>query len=96
MPPSSRPRLRYLGGLLMRALIIICAVTAKGIARSLRQVLVSSIALAVLATVFGATLTSQLQLETGPVVVHIPAAVFPLTLCLPDGSTPASSDVESS
>ena len=87
--------LRYLGVLLIGALIIIPAVAAKGIARSLRQMLVFSIALAVLATVFGAALASQLQLETGLVVVLVAAAVFLLTLRLPRGSTAASSDVES-
>jgi ABC-type Mn2+/Zn2+ transport system permease subunit len=79
--------LRYLGVLLMGALIIIPAVTAKGIARNLREMLVMSVALAVLATVVGASAAAWLQLETGPVVVLVAAACFLLSLLLPRGSS---------
>jgi ABC-type Mn2+/Zn2+ transport system permease subunit len=46
--------LRYLGVLLMGALIIIPPITAQGIARSLREMLTLSVVLAVLATLVGA------------------------------------------
>jgi zinc transport system permease protein len=77
--------LRYLGVLLMGALIIIPAVTAKGIARNLREMLMLSVALAVVATIVGASAAARLQLETGPVVVLVAATCFLLSLLLPRG-----------
>jgi ABC-type Mn2+/Zn2+ transport system permease subunit len=77
--------LRYLGVLLMGALIIIPAVTAKGVARNLRAMLVISVALAVLATVVGAAIAAWVQLESGPVIVLVAAAGFLLSLLLPRG-----------
>ena len=68
--------LRYLGVLLMGALIIIPAVTSKGLARNLRQMLVLTVTLAVLATVLGAGLAWWTQLQTGPVIVLVAAAGF--------------------
>ncbi len=85
--------LRYLGVLLMGALIIIPAVTAKGIARNLCQMLVISVTLAVLATVVGASAASRLQLGTGPVVVLVAATAFLLSLLLPRGSAPAEAEL---
>ena len=78
--------LRYLGVMLMGALIIIPAVTAKGIARNLRDVLVLSVVLAVLAAVLGSAVAAWVQLETGPVVVLVAAGAFLLSLVLPRGS----------
>jgi ABC-type Mn2+/Zn2+ transport system permease subunit len=75
--------LRYLGVLLMGALIIIPAVTAKGLARNLRQMLSLTVTLAVLATLIGGGVASEAQLETGPVVVLVAAAGFLLSLLLP-------------
>jgi ABC-type Mn2+/Zn2+ transport system permease subunit len=78
--------LRYLGVLLMGALIIIPPVTAKGIARNLREMLTLSVVLAVLATLIGAGMSARAQLETGPVIVLVAAAGFLLSLLLPRGS----------
>jgi ABC-type Mn2+/Zn2+ transport system permease subunit len=78
--------LRYLGVLLMGALIIIPAVTAKGIARNVREMLVISVSLAVLATAIGGSAASQLDLATGPIIVLVAAAGFLLSLLLPRGS----------
>jgi ABC-type Mn2+/Zn2+ transport system permease subunit len=75
--------LRYLGVLLMSALIIIPAVTAKGIARNVRSMLVISVGLAALATVVGAGVASWAHLESGPVIVLVAAAGFLLTLFRP-------------
>ena len=105
--PSSVPRAsgvpqfdtvdcRYLGVLLMGALVIIPAVSAKGIAHSLHQMLMLSIAVAVLATLVGTVLASQLHLDSRPVVMLVAAAVFLLALCLPRGTAAASIDIESS
>jgi zinc transport system permease protein len=78
--------LRYLGVLLMGALIIIPAVTAKGIARNLREMLVLSVMLAVLSAVIGTGVASWVQMETGPIVVLVAAGCFLLSLLLPRGS----------
>jgi ABC-type Mn2+/Zn2+ transport system permease subunit len=75
--------LRYLGVLLMSALIIIPAVTAKGIARDVRSMLGISVGLAVLATVVGAGVAAWAHLESGPVIVLVAAAGFLLTLLRP-------------
>jgi ABC-type Mn2+/Zn2+ transport system permease subunit len=68
--------LRYLGVLLMGSLIIIPAATAKHLARSLNAMLVTSVALAVLATVLGALGAPLLHLEGGPLTITIAAALF--------------------
>jgi ABC-type Mn2+/Zn2+ transport system permease subunit len=81
--------LRYLGVLLMGALIIIPAVTAKGIARNLREMLTLSVILAVLATVIGAATASLAKLETGPVIVLVATGGFLLSLLIPRGSARA-------
>jgi zinc transport system permease protein len=78
--------LRYLGVLLMGALIIIPAVTAKGIARSLQEMLVLSVLLAVVSTLIGTGIASWTQLETGPVIVLVAAAGFLVSLLFPRGS----------
>jgi ABC-type Mn2+/Zn2+ transport system permease subunit len=79
--------LRYLGVLLMGALIIIPAVTAKGVARNLQQMLTFSAILAVVATVVGTGVASSAQLDTGPVIVLVAATIFLLSLLVPRGST---------
>jgi len=78
--------LRYLGVLLMGALIIIPPVTAKGIARNLREMVTLSVALAVIATLIGAGVASFAQLAAGPVIVLVAAVGFLLSLLLPRGS----------
>src|SRR6516162_8206071 len=84
--------LRYLGVLLMGALIIIPAVTAKGIARNLREMLAISVALAVVATVLGSGVASFAQLQSGPVIVLVASAGFLLSLLLPRGTAAAPSE----
>ena len=75
--------LRYLGVLLMGALIIIPAVTAKGIARNIGQMLSMTVALAALATTIGTLIASWLQQETGPIIVLVAAGGFLLSLLVP-------------
>jgi ABC-type Mn2+/Zn2+ transport system permease subunit len=78
--------LRYLGVLLMGALIIIPAVTAKGVARNLSEMLGLSVALAVVATLIGAAVAAWAQLQTGPVIVLVASACFLLSLLRPRAS----------
>ena len=68
--------LRYLGVLLMGALVIIPAATARRLARNLRGMFAVSIAVAVLATVLGTCVAAGLHRESGPVIVTIAAACF--------------------
>ncbi len=68
--------LRYLRVLLMGALIIIPAVTAKGIACNIGQMLSMTVALAALATTIGTLIASWLQQETGPIIVLVAAGGF--------------------
>jgi ABC-type Mn2+/Zn2+ transport system permease subunit len=72
--------LRYLGVLLMGALIIIPAATAKRVARNLNGMLIAAVAVAVLATVTGTLLASWLQRDTGPLIVTVAAGCFLLSL----------------
>jgi ABC-type Mn2+/Zn2+ transport system permease subunit len=72
--------LRYLGVLLMGALIIVPAVTAKRVARNLNEMLVLAVLFAVLATVVGVTIASWLNQETGPIIVLVAAAGFATSL----------------
>ena len=72
--------LRYLGVLLMGALIIIPAVTAKRLARNLNEMLALAVALAVLATVSGIWIAGWFQRETGPLIVIVAAVGFLLSL----------------
>src|SRR5215471_9815538 len=84
--------LRYLGVLLMGALIIIPPVTAKGIARNLHEMLMLSVLLAVLATLIGSGVASIAQLQSGPVIVLAASAGFLVSLLLPRGSAAAPSE----
>ena len=68
--------LRYLGVLLMGSLVIIPAATARRLARNLAGMFGVSIAVAVLATVFGTYVAAGLHRESGPVIVTIAAACF--------------------
>jgi zinc transport system permease protein len=72
--------LRYLGVLLMGALIIIPAATAKRLARNLNQMLLTAVALAVLATVVGTSMGARLGQETGPFIVLVAACGFLISL----------------
>jgi ABC-type Mn2+/Zn2+ transport system permease subunit len=68
--------LRYLGVLLMGALIIIPAATAKRLARNLDAMLLLAVFIALGATAIGSGIASRLHRETGPVIVMVAAAVF--------------------
>jgi ABC-type Mn2+/Zn2+ transport system permease subunit len=72
--------LRYLGVLLMGALIIIPAATAKRLARNLSGMLSVSVAVAVGATVVGTGLAAWLHRETGPLIVTVAAGAFMFSL----------------
>jgi len=71
--------LRYLGVLLMGALIIIPAVTAKRLAKNLTGMLLTAALAAVAATIAGTWLASYLHRETGPVIVTVAACIFLLS-----------------
>jgi ABC-type Mn2+/Zn2+ transport system permease subunit len=72
--------LRYLGVLLMGALIIIPAATAKRVANNLTTMLIAAITSAVAATMLGSWLADWLHRETGPLIVIVAAAFFGLSL----------------
>ncbi len=72
--------LRYLGVLLMGALIIIPAATAKRVARDLNGMLTAAVVVAVLATIVGSYLATWLHRETGPIIVTVAAACFVVSL----------------
>ena len=72
--------LRYLGILLMGALIIIPAATAKRVARNLNGMLAVAVAVAVIATGVGSVLAAWLGRETGPLIVLVAAAAFAASL----------------
>jgi zinc transport system permease protein len=71
--------LRFLGVLLMGALIIIPAATAKRLARNLTEMLVLAASIAVAATVAGTWLATSLHRETGPCIVIVAAGCFLLS-----------------
>jgi zinc transport system permease protein len=71
--------LRFLGVLLMGALIIIPAATAKRLARNLTGMLWISVVVAVAATVCGTWLAAMLHRETGPLIVIAAACIFLLS-----------------
>ena len=68
--------LRYLGVLLMGALIIIPAATAKRLAKNLTGMLLIAVLIAVAATIAGTWLASWLHRETGPLIVTVAACMF--------------------
>jgi ABC-type Mn2+/Zn2+ transport system permease subunit len=72
--------LRYLGVLLMGALIIIPAATAKRVARNLNGMLYVAVFVAVVATVVGTWMAEWLHRETGPLIVTAAASAFVVSL----------------
>jgi zinc transport system permease protein len=68
--------LRFLGVLLMGALIIIPAATAKRLAGNLTEMLVAAVSIAVVSTVAGTWMASWLHRETGPLIVIVAATCF--------------------
>ncbi len=78
--------LRYLGVLLVGALIIIPAVIAKRLARGVQTMLVISAVIAVISTVGGMWLAQLLHRESGPLIVIVAASAFLLGLLKPSRS----------
>jgi zinc transport system permease protein len=72
--------LRYLGVLLMGALVIIPAATGRRLAHNLAEMLAISVICAVGATVFGSILAGWLRQDSGPPIVLVASAVFLLSL----------------
>jgi ABC-type Mn2+/Zn2+ transport system permease subunit len=72
--------LRYLGVLLMGALIIIPAVTAKRLSHGLNSMLWFSVAISVISTAIGFGVATHLQREAGPIIVLVATALFLLGL----------------
>jgi ABC-type Mn2+/Zn2+ transport system permease subunit len=72
--------LRYLGVLLMGALIIIPPATAKRLASNLTWMLAIAVVVATVATVAGSYLALWLDRETGPLIVTVAASCFLLSL----------------
>lgn len=72
--------LRYLGVLLMGALIIIPAATAKRLAHNLDGMLWLAIAFSVFATLVGTSLALWLHRAPGPLIVTVAASVFLISL----------------
>ncbi len=72
--------LRYLGVLLMGALIIIPAATAKRVARNLNGMLAVAVAIAVAATLAGTTTAAWLGRESGPLIVVFATIAFLVSL----------------
>jgi ABC-type Mn2+/Zn2+ transport system permease subunit len=68
--------LRFLGVLLMGSLIIIPAVTATYLTRSLGAMQRTSVALAVASTFAGTLAAPRLHVEAGPLIIVIASAVF--------------------
>jgi ABC-type Mn2+/Zn2+ transport system permease subunit len=71
--------LRFLGVLLMGALIIIPAATAKRLASNLTTMLLIAVAVAIASTVAGTWVASVLHRETGPLIVTAAACIFLLS-----------------
>lgn len=72
--------LRYLGVLLMGALIIIPAATSKRLAHDLKGMLWFSVALSVLSTTLGTGIGVHLHREAGPIIVLVATSFFLLSL----------------
>jgi len=74
--------LRFLGVLLMGSLVIIPAATAKSLARSLRQMQVLSVTIAVAGALLGALVARLTGGERGPLTIAIIAVLFFVSLFL--------------
>ena len=72
--------LRYLGVLLMGALIIIPAATSKRLSRDLKSMLWFSVMLSVISTTLGSGIAAHLHHEAGPIIVLVATALFLLSL----------------
>lgn len=74
--------LRYVGVLLIGALVIIPAATAKQLARSLRGMFGIAVGVSVFATTSGTYLAGLFHRESGPLVVLVAAACFLASLLM--------------
>jgi len=72
--------MRYLGVLLMGSLIIIPAVVAKRVARSIDGMFATAIGAALLSTLLGSWIATVEQRPSGPVIVAIAGGLFFLSL----------------
>jgi zinc transport system permease protein len=72
--------LRYLGVLLMGALIIIPAATSKRVSHDLRSMLWVSVVLSIISTTLGSGIAAHLHREAGPIIVLVATALFLLSL----------------
>ena len=72
--------LRYLGVLLMGALIIIPAATSKRLSHDLKSMLWFSVMLSVISTTLGSGIAAHLHHEAGPIIVLVATALFLLSL----------------
>jgi len=72
--------LRYLGVLLMGALIIIPAATSKRLSHDLKSMLWFSVMLSVISTTVGSGIAVHLHREAGPIIVLVATALFLLSL----------------
>lgn len=72
--------IKVVGTLLMGALVIIPAITAKNFAKSLRTYIWSSAAIGALSGLLGIIIADSLSLSPGPVVVIVSGALFLISL----------------
>lgn len=72
--------LRYLGVLLMGALIIIPAATSKRLSHDLKSMLWFSVMLSVISTTLGSGIAVHIHREAGPIIVLVATALFLLSL----------------
>lgn len=72
--------LRYLGVLLMGALIIIPAATAKRVSKNLGGMLATAVVLAAISTIAGTFLAAALHRESGSVIVTFAGGLFLVSL----------------
>lgn len=68
--------LRYLGVLLMGALVIIPAATAKRVALGLVEMLVVAVVVSIVSTLTGMVIAVSMRREPGPIIVLVAAASF--------------------
>lgn len=72
--------LRYLGVLLMGALVIIPAAAAKRVARNLHEMFAVAVVVATVSTLTGTWIAGWLHRESGPMIVLVAAGLFLATL----------------
>jgi len=78
---------KFVGTLLMGALVIVPAVAAKNISRSFKNYSLFSALIGILSAVIGVSLAYLFQFPAGPVIVLTSAAIFVLTFFLRKGES---------